>query len=186
MTDRIADNCIVVTGAPGAGKTTLLDCVHALGRPVVAEAARQILAEQRSFGGRAVPEHDPGLFVELLLSRALYEYHRHAGCRRPVLFDRGLPDVIAYARLFGLPDSGALAAARRHRYNRLVFLLPAHEGIYRQDDERKMTFTEARDFGETIREVYEELGYAAVAVPAGTPDERASALLAQLPGQSSS
>ena len=133
-----------------------------------------------------MPERDPGLFVELLLSRALYEYRRHADSRRPVLFDRGLPDVIAYARLFGLPDSGALAAARRHRYNPRVFLLPAQEGIYRQDDERKMTFAEAHAFGEIIRQAYEELGYAVVELPEGMPDERAGALLAQLPGQSSS
>ena len=174
-------NYFVLTGAPGSGKTTVLDRLRPLGQTVVAEPARQILAEQRSFGGCAVPERNPGLFVELLLSRALYEHRRHAGGIQPVLFDRGLPDVIAYARLFGLPCDGPVAAARRHRYNAQVFLLPAQEDIYRQDEERRMTFAQARRFGETIRKIYEELGYAIVALPPGTPDERAQALAAQLP-----
>lgn len=171
----------VLTGAPGSGKTTLLARLRGPGISTVDEPARQILAEQRTFGGRAVPERDPGLFVELLLSRALYEYRRHADTTRCVLFDRGLPDVVAYARLFGLPCDGALAAARRHRYNARVFLLPARAEIYRQDEERRMTFTQARRFGETIREAYEELGYAIVELPPGTPDEQAESLLAQLP-----
>src|SRR3546814_10233995 len=34
--------------------------------------ARQILAEQRSIGGAGVPDRNPALFTELLLSRALY------------------------------------------------------------------------------------------------------------------
>lgn len=174
-------NYFVLTGAPGSGKTTILNRLQSLGRTVVAEPARQILAEQRSFGGRAIPERNPDLFVELLLSRALYEYRRHASGTQPVLFDRGLPDVIAYARLFGLPCDGPIAAARRHRYNAQVLLLPAEEEIYRQDEERRMTFAQARRFGEIIREAYEELGYAIIALPPGPPDERAQALLSQLP-----
>ena len=174
-------NYIVLTGAPGSGKTTVLDRLQSLGQTVVAEPARQILAEQRSFGGRAVPERNPDLFVELLLSRALYEYRRHTGGTHTVLFDRGLPDVIAYARLFGLPCDGTVAAAQRYRYNAQVLLLPAQEDIYRQDEERRMTFAQARRFGEIIREAYEELGYAVTTLPPGTPDERARALLSQLP-----
>ena len=54
---------------------------------VVDEPARQILAEQRSFGGNDVPEKDPVLFTELMLSRAICQFKQLQEKNVPVLFD---------------------------------------------------------------------------------------------------
>jgi len=170
----------VLTGAPGSGKTTILGQLARLGIHVADEPARQVLAEQRSIGGSGLPERDPRLFTELLLSRALHQHRRHAGARGPLLFDRGLPDVIGYARLFGVRDEPAMAAAGRYRYNRAVFIAPAREAIYRRDDERRMDFQQAKAFGETIAAAYEEAGYVLVPLPEDSADACARFMLEQI------
>lgn len=174
------ENFFVLTGAPGSGKTTVLGALEAVGLPVVPEPARQVLAEQRSIDGTGVPERDPALFTHLLLSRAIHQHRRHDMQRGALLFDRGLPDVVGYARLFGVPESPATAAAERYRYNRTAFLAPALADIYCRDEERTLSFEAARDFGELIRQTYQELGYHLVELPRATPEARAQFILAQV------
>ena len=174
----------VLTGAPGSGKSALLDCLRRSGVTAIDEPARQILAEQRSFGGHGVPERDPALFVELMLSRAVFEYRRQEASDRPIVFDRGVPDLIAYASLYGLDATRVLSASRAYRYNPTVFFAPAWEEIYCNDDERKMTFDQARDFGERMRDAYLGLNYELLDLPRDTPGKRAGILLKALADRS--
>src|SRR4051812_38218245 len=95
------DKFFILTGAFGSGKTTLLEHLRTLGFPVVEEPARQILAEQRSIDGAGLPERDARLFVELMLCRAMHDYRRSRATTAPILFDRAIPDMVAYANLFG-------------------------------------------------------------------------------------
>jgi predicted ATPase len=67
---QIQRNFFIITGSPGSGKSTILRELKNIAVTVIDEPARQILAEQRSFGGNGVPENDPVLFTELMLSRA--------------------------------------------------------------------------------------------------------------------
>src|SRR3546814_20402002 len=99
-------------------KTKVLNALRQLGIATVDEPARQILAEQRSIGGAGVPDRNPALFTELLLSRALYAHRRPSDSEGPLLFDRGLPDVIGTAMLFGAPAEAATDAERRYPHNR--------------------------------------------------------------------
>ena len=87
------------------------------------------------------------------------------GAPGPVFFDRGIPDLIGYAELFGLDASDVVNAAAVHRYNDLVFALPSWPDIYVTDSERRMTFEAAETFGERVRSIYGELGYSVVDVP---------------------
>ena len=171
------DHYFLITGAPGSGKTALLPCLRHLGLAAVEEAARQVLAEQRACGGRGTTEQDPARFTQLMLSRAIKHHREHRGREGPVLFDRGLPDVLGYARLFGLPETQAAMAAQAHRYNRTAFLAPPMPQIYRQDEERRMSFEEARAFGEELARGYRDLGYRLVELPAGTPETRCEFIL---------
>lgn len=97
---------IIITGAMGSGKSTVLKLLKAEGFIVVEEPAREILAEQRSIGDEGVPEKNPKLFVQLLLSRAIYQYKQMQEAYDTVIFDRGIPDNIAYAQLFKLDYYG--------------------------------------------------------------------------------
>ncbi|HEX6545735.1 MAG TPA: AAA family ATPase [Bryobacteraceae bacterium] len=61
----------IVSGGPGAGKTTLLLELQKLGYSHAPEAARQIIREQVSAGGTALPWSDRRAYTQLML-----EFHR--------------------------------------------------------------------------------------------------------------
>lgn len=170
-------NYFILTGAMGAGKSTILKELRKLGLVCVDEPARQILAEQRAIGGDGVPEYDPKLFTELLLSRSIYQFHQMEDRQGPVLYDRGIPDNISYAKLFDLDLKPYINASHQYQYNRQVFFLPAWEAIYENDDERKMTFDQAKQFGEDVRNRYEDLDYSVITVPMSDPAARAEFII---------
>ena len=168
----------IITGGMGSGKSTLLASFNRDDVSIINEPARQILAEQRSIEGFGVPEINSSLFTELLLSRTTHLYHLAQENRdQIVLFDRGVPDNIAYAQLFGLDTVHYWLAAERYRYNSHVFYLPPWFEIYCTDDERKMSFAESDKFAESLKNIYLELGYQLHEVPKSEPDIRAEFIL---------
>jgi predicted ATPase len=160
---------VVITGAMGSGKSTLLVELCRLGFTGVPEPARIVLAEQRAAGGDGVPERSPQRFCNLMLERMKSDYDEHPSA----FYDRGIPDLVAYAHLFGLEPP----RADDRRYDDHVFVLPAWREIYATDDERTMTFEMAEAFGEDVRHIYEGLGYETVDVPKETPGARASFII---------
>lgn len=173
MSQSYKHNYFIITGAMGAGKSTILTELRKLGLICIDEPARQILAEQRSIGGDGVPDHDPKLFTELLLSRSIYQFKQMENRHGPVIYDRGIPDNIGYAKLFGLDLKISVNASHQYQYNKHVFFLPAWEEIYENDDERKMTFSQSKLFGDEVRKIYEDLGYNIIEIPMLPPSERA-------------
>ena len=168
---------IVITGPPGSGKTPLVRELVASGFTGVAEPAREVLAEQRAIGRDGVWDRNPRLFIDLMLSRAVADFRRASSARGPVFFDRGIPDLVGYAELFGLDPSDAANAAAAHRYTDPLFALPGWPEIYVTDTERTMTFEAAAAFGTRVRQAYLDLGYAVVDVPGDTVAARARFIL---------
>jgi predicted ATPase len=167
----------VITGPPGSGKTPIIRELVASGFTAVAEPAREVIAEQRATGGDGVAEKNPRVFLDLMLSRAVADFRRMRDAPGPVFFDRGIPDHIGYAELFGLDTSDAVHASAEHRYNDLVFVLPSWRDIYVTDSERRMTFEAAAAFGDRVRRIYLEFGYSVVDVPRETVAARARFIL---------
>jgi predicted ATPase len=165
-------NFYVLSGAMGGGKSAVLSRLGNRGSHCVPEPAREILAEQRLIGGLGVPEKNADLFSMLMLSRSIHNYYEKSSAEEPVIFDRGIPDMLAYARLFALEEAAYINAAMEFRYNVTVFHFPAWEKIYTTDAERKMSFEQAKAFGEDVRSIYEELGYRIVEVPRSSLEER--------------
>lgn len=163
---------VVITGAMGSGKSTVLKLLKAEGFTVVEEPAREILAEQRSIGDDGVPKKNPKLFTQLLLSRAIYQYKQMQNVPDTVIFDRGIPDNIAYAQLFKLDYLPAHNAARLYPYDSNIFIFPAWEEIYTTDDERIMSFEAAKSFGDDVQRIYKEYGHNLIEVPRISPEER--------------
>ncbi len=170
---------IVITGGPGAGKSSLLDHLHQHhGLNIVEEGGRAIIREQLARGGDALPWANQTGFCLAMFEHALATRAQALDAGGLWLFDRGLPDVLGYARLCGLPVPAPLETAiREQRYGQPVFLAPAWEAIYRNDAERRQGFAEAQRTATVMAEVYRELGYRVVQLPLAGLEERAAFVL---------
>ena len=84
------------------------------------------------------------LFRELMLAHMIDHYGRVGAPDDPVFFDRGIPGLIGYCRLIGVPVPDHIRrAAEVFRYNDTVFVTPPWPEIYAQDHERHQDFAEA-------------------------------------------
>ncbi|RAW06083.1 ATPase [Halomonas elongata] len=163
----------VITGGPGSGKSSLLEALATEGLMHMPEAGRAIIQSQVAIGGDALPWGNREAFAELMLSWELRSWHEAAEIGGPVLFDRGVPDVIGYRRVSGLSVPGhARRAAERFRYAETVFVAPPWEAIFAGDAERKQSFVEAFATWEIMVATYTELGYTLVELPRASIAER--------------
>jgi predicted ATPase len=166
-----SNDLYVLTGAPGSGKTAILDRLIGEIR-CVGEPAREILAEQRLTGGAGTHDRDPSLFVDLLLRRSI---EKHEGAQRsqgPSIFDRAVPDCVAYATLMGIDPAPSVLASERYRYHAEVLVLQPWEEIYTVDDERTMSFADTIPFQQALVDAYERAGYTLVEVPRDSVEDR--------------
>ena len=160
------DRFFVITGGPGSGKSTLIGALAAEGFASMPEAGRAIIQDQVALGGSALPWADRRLFAELMLGWELRSHHEAQTLAGPVFFDRGIPDVMGYLTLCGLPvPRHVRRAADAMRYHRRVFLAPTWPAIFAQDAERKQTIDEAEATSQALTGVYAGLGYEIVALP---------------------
>jgi predicted ATPase len=173
-----ASNLFVITGGPGSGKSTLMSALLDRGFETVEETGRVIIREQISSAGDALPWGNRTEFAQLMLDREIENYTRMEKSAAPVVFDRGIPDVIGYLRLCDLPvPRAAEEAARTRRYNRQVFIAPYWPQIYAQDGERKQDPEEAERTCRMMRAVYAEYGYELAELPFASVDERVAFVL---------
>lgn len=93
----------------------------------------------------------------------------------PIIFDRGIPDVVGYLRLCGLPvPDSAIKAAEQRRYANRVFIAPPWPAIFEQDTERKQTLAEAEATYHAMVDAYTSFVYELVALPLTSVMERGS------------
>lgn len=171
----------VVTGGPGSGKSSLIEALHQRGYDRSIEAGRAIIRNQMAIGGRALPWVDPLLFADLMLSWEMRSYSIAQPIRRPVFFDRGVPDVLGYLHMSGFPiPEHARVAAENFRYSRTVFVAPPWREIFCGDNERRQDFDIAVRTYESISAIYATLNYDLVELPRVTIDERVKFVLRSL------
>lgn len=172
----------IITGGPGSGKTSLIAALAARGVWTTREAGRAVIQDQVAIGGDALPWGDRARFAELMLSWELRTWREATAQRATAVLDRGLPDVLGYLRLCGLPEPPAVHhACEIFRYAPTVFIAPPWPEIIEQDEERKQDWDEAQRTHDAMAEVYAGLGYALTALPLTPIDERADFVAARLP-----
>lgn len=177
----MSQNLFVMTGGPGSGKTSLLRAMARRGLPVTPEAGRAIIRDQIRIGGSALPWGDRALFAELMLSWDMRSYRKAQGADGPVLMDRGIPDIIGYLTLCGLPVPQHIAAAARlHPYHPRVFLAPHWDAIYENDAERRQDRSEAQATARIMAQTYAGLGYRVVELPLTGIETRSDFVAAHL------
>lgn len=172
----IKNNFFVLTGAMGAGKTTVLNELKKKFK-CVDEPARKILKEQREISGDGVPEKNTEMFNNLMLSEMIAQYKDNTSAEGIVFFDRGVPDIIAYAELLTTSSKASANASVKYRYNKYVFMFNGWEEIYINDDERIINFNTAKNFGMNVKKIYIDLGYEIIDVPFLAVEERVSFIL---------
>jgi len=178
----VSDELWILTGAPGSGKTAILEELRGSLR-CVDEPARRVLAEQRAIEGLGTPERDPARFVELLVEVAVADHERASRAGGPTLFDRGIPDCIAYAIHLGVESGPSVHASDRYRYHDEVLILEPWEEIYATDDERTMPFADTVAFHAALEEAFDRSGYRRVSVPRGQVTDRAAFVSERTLGQ---
>ncbi|SHL52153.1 Predicted ATPase [Sphingobium sp. YR657] len=171
----------VITGGPGSGKTSLIEALAAEGVRHMPEAGRAIIQDQVDIGGTALPWDDREAFATLMLAWEMRSYREALGAAGPVIFDRGIPDVIGYRRLSGLPVPASLRkAAEQRRYASKVFIAPPWPAIFSQDAERKQTLAEAEATFRAMADAYAGLGYELVMLPLAPVAQRAEFVREQI------
>jgi len=178
MPFRVQTNWHVITGAPCCGKTTLIDQLAGKGFRTVEEAAREYF-ETEIAKGRTIDEiraDDADLQRHLMDIQIRIE--RGLRAHDTLFLDRGLPDSLAFYRIFGMDPNEYLAECFRHRYASVFVLdrLPVRRGTtLGPEDEAAASFLDewhARDYG--------ALGYGVVRVPVLPPQERLAFVLERL------
>ena len=169
---------IVITGGPGTGKTSLINTLAARGFSHMPEVSRDVTRAAREKGIEQLFLHDPIRFSQALLEARIQQHkagEAHLG--RPLFYDRGVPDVIAYLDYLGTAfDPGFEQACFEHRYD-AVFILPPWMDIFEQDDERYETFQEAQRIHEFLLRRYQKVGYQPLSVPEGSLSYRLDFIL---------
>lgn len=179
----MANHIFVITGGPGSGKSSLIAALADEGWHRTAEAGRAIIRDQVAIGGAALPWADRGLFAELMLQWDMRSHREASALAAPVLCDRGVPDVLGYLQLCGLPiPDHARQAAGSFRYNRTVFIAPHWPEIFAQDAERKQDIAEAETTCRAMARTYTALGYDLVELPLAGIAERAAFVRERIEG----
>lgn len=173
----------VLTGAPGTGKSAIIGRLAAAGTTVVDEPARELLKEHRSTGASGALDRHPAVFVDLLLRRSIEKYLAGRRSATDVIFDRGIPDCVAYAVHLGVDTEPSSIACREYRYEREVLIVAPWEHIYAVDEERMMPFEDTIGFHDAIVNAYEGAGYELIEVPRGSIEARAAFVQASIQGR---
>ena len=169
----------IITGGPGAGKTTLVEALKQQGYHCFDEVSRQLIAEQVAMNSGCLPWTDLACFAEKALQRMTDSHRQAACCNGVVFFDRGIPDIIAYLKVAGLPVvESYYTALQYHPYCHTVFMLPPWKEIYTNDPERWQTFGEAVAIYNVLKETYQALNYTLIEVGKGSVHQRVQQITA--------
>jgi predicted ATPase len=165
----------VLTGAPGAGKTAILRLLEAGGHPVVEEAATDVIALGHALGDPE-PWQDPGFIDRIVtLQRQRQESVRETR-GTAVFFDRSPACTLALSRYLGFTVSRLLGSEvsrvmAEGTYEPLAFFV-RNQGFVQPTPARQISFQDSLAFERLHEQVYRELGFQLVEVPAGPLADR--------------
>ena len=167
----------VITGAPSSGITTLACALKPYADRVFPEIARAYL-DRGIKRGRTVAElrKDEAAFQKEVLMLKLGR-ERRARRDKLYIFERGVPDSIAYFKITGL-DAGTVKADI-FRYRKVFYLDPLE---YHRDYARTETNEIRDELSRLLFSSYSDLGYEVIRVPAVSVEERVRMVLSHLEG----
>lgn len=168
----------VISGCSGGGKSTLINALSERGFNTSKEPGRQIVREEQTSGGEALPWNNPVAFSERCaeLSEQLHDSATQSG--KVVFFDRSLVDAIS-ALIHLEPDRAEAYSQRLQqiRYASTVFMAPPWPEIYENDPERRHGFEEAVAEYDRLVVTYATAGYSILLLPKSSIAKRTNFVL---------
>lgn len=165
----------ILTGAPGSGKTAILRLLETSGYPVVEEAATDVIAL-----GHALGQPEPWRDRDFIDKVITLQRQRQDPLRVPegsaVFFDRSPVCTLALSRYLGFPASCLLdkevsRVVAEGTYEPMVFFI-RNQGFVQPTAARRISFNDSLAFERLHEQVYGELGFRLVGVPAGPLADR--------------
>lgn len=172
----------IITGTSGTGKTSLITSLRDQGYPVIEEPIRNVLQTQIAHNGEALPAKNPRLFLQTLFHLCIRQLEAASAHNGTVFFDRGLPDLLAYAQRFKVTPLPFDIHPYLPRYQPTVFFLEPWPDIFVSDAFRGSSFELYAAFHQRIVEAYAQCGFEKVVVPFDTLENRAQFVLSQTEG----
>ena len=162
---------VIITGGPGTGKSSLLKGLEEAGYACFPEVSRIIIAEQQAVGGDLFPWANMEAFAEECFGRMTRQ--QASSTADVCFFDRGIPDIVAYMRRYGLPIPDKYLKIEG-LYDNTVYLCPPWPQIFKNDPQRPETFEETCLLHRHLVETYSELGFTLVELPLVDVEKRVS------------
>ena len=174
MTDPLR---YIISGGPGSGKTTLINELKQSGYTCSPEVSRRVIMEEVAEASDCLPWKDIVCFSDKVLE-GMQDALDLSSSSPLTFFDRGIPDIIAYLRIAGLPvHDKFMEAMKKNPYQAQVFILPPWNAIYINDPERWQSFAEATTIYHAIQESYASFGFELIGVPEGSVADRMAFVL---------
>lgn len=179
---------IVITGAPGTGKTAVIDALESLGYHAFPEVIRDFTATETAQNLTPQVATNPIVFAKdslgfnqkLLQGRTQQFLKGGDIATRPLFYDRGLPDVLAYMDYFDQNYGKDFElVCQQHRYDK-VLIMPPWEDIFHADGGRFETFDQAKELHDSLTIRYKAFGYELFEVPKGSIPWRIDFILSSL------
>lgn len=170
-------NFYIISGCSGSGKSSILQEISVRGYKVIPETGRQVVKEQIRIKGDALPWKDWMKFVELTISRTMYQYNILKDENEIVFFDRSIVDQVSWEHLnIKVPDH-LINAANEYRFNENVFISEPWKEIYKNDSERLHSYEDAVISYYSTVKTYSKFGYNTIFIPRKSVAERADFII---------
>ncbi|MBP9191014.1 MAG: AAA family ATPase [Ignavibacteria bacterium] len=171
------NNFFIISGCSGSGKSSILQEISNRGYKVIPETGRQVVKEQILIKGDALPWKDWMKFVELTVSRTMYQYNILNDEKELVFFDRSIIDQISWEHLNLKVPKHLINAANEYRFNENVFITEPWKEIYKNDSERKHSYEDAVISYQSTIKTYSKFGYKTIFIPPKNIAERADFII---------
>jgi predicted ATPase len=171
---EVQTNWHVITGAASCGKTTLIDLLAEKGFQTVPETARLYIEAEMAQGRTMREIREDGAAFQRRLAEMQVAVERGLRAADVLFLDRGVPDCLAYCRVFGPNPNEVLAECFHHRYASVFMLDPL---AFDRDGARDQDAHLAAYLHEWHARDYSALGYDIVRVPVLPPKARLAFVL---------
>lgn len=172
-------NKYIITGGPGFGKSTVINCLRALGIMVIPEAARYVI-DRNSIAGQDLLTISSRYTFDKYIIKIMVEQYLQCNKSKLTLYDRGIPDLIAWRKYFKMNCDDVIELAHQYKYENMVFITKPWIEIYSQNVNRPFSFDASCEINTILGDVYTDLGYTLEYLPNDTNEARVDFILGKL------